>query len=416
MRFLIYGLNMAPEPIGVGKYTGELAAWLCEQGHDVRVISAPPYYPDWRVGKGHTSTFWRREEMGGVSIYRCPLYVPYHPGGLRRVLHLASFALSSLPIALWQALTWRPNVMFVVEPTFLAAPVGLVAGALAGSKTWLHVQDFEIDAAFDLGLLKGGWLKRVVNFIETFLLRRFDRVSSISANMCKRLVGKGVPEDKAVLFPNWVDTDVIKPLSGASSFRKELGLSEENVVALYAGNVNEKQGIDVLAEVAVVMEKKSPNVRFVFAGGGGRWQAFQKQVEGLSNVLTLPLQPAKRLNDLLNLADIHLLPQRADTADLVMPSKLSGMLASGRPVIATASKCTQIAQIVSDCGIVVPAGDKDAMVDAVMLLLEDQALRKSLGKNARKKAEELWKKDSVLSEFMTAMKALVTNGASVQKR
>src|SRR6266481_5846474 len=133
MRLLIYGLNHAPEPTGIGRYTGEMAAWLAARGHDLRVIAAPPYYPAWRVVAGHSGWRWRRERRDGALVFRCPLYVPPRPRGATRLLHLASFAVSSLPVALVEAIAWRPELVFAVAPALASAPGALLAARLAGA-------------------------------------------------------------------------------------------------------------------------------------------------------------------------------------------------------------------------------------------------------------------------------------------
>ena len=126
LKLLIYGLNYAPEPVGIGRYTGELATWLAARGHQVRVITAPPYFPQWHA-QGNR---YRREHRDGVSIWRCPLWVPRKPTGLTRLLHLASFALSSLPVLLLQW-RWRPQVVLTVAPAFFCAPSALLLAAHA---------------------------------------------------------------------------------------------------------------------------------------------------------------------------------------------------------------------------------------------------------------------------------------------
>jgi colanic acid biosynthesis glycosyl transferase WcaI len=146
--------------------------------------------------------------------------------------------------------------------------------------------------------------------------------------------------------------------------------------------MGKKQGLDLLVDAAWQLSHRS-NLRFVFCGEGSYRQVLAEKCKVLSNVTILPFQPSERLNDLLNLADIHLLPQRADAADLVMPSKLTGMLASGRPVVATAHPSTQLASAVRGLGIVVPPGDPDAFVSAITALAADKNLRLQLGQEAR---------------------------------
>jgi colanic acid biosynthesis glycosyl transferase WcaI len=410
VRILIYGLNYAPELTGIGKYTGEMAEWLTARGHEVRVVTAPPYYPAWKIREDYRGTFYRVENRGGKNrvkpvVYRTPLYVPERPSGLKRVAHLASFMLGTLPVMVRQ-MFWEPDVVFTVEPTFFCAPLALMAAQGTGAESWLHVQDFEVDAAFDLGLLPAkGPVHSFALWLEEFFTRGFSRVSSISEKMVERSLVKGVVEDRAVLFPNWVDVEAIRPLeSGAGNrFRAELGL-EGKTVLLYSGNMGAKQGLEVLAPLARSFEDDT-GVHFVFCGDGAFRPILEESVRGHANVTLLPLQPYERLNELLNMADVHLLPQRADAADLVMPSRLTGMLSSGRPVLATATEGTQVARVVGGgtgvdaCGVVVPAADEYALHEAARQLIEDSAIRARLGANGRRYAVEYLGKQQVLERF-----------------
>ena len=409
MRILVYGLNHAPELTGIGKYTGEMTQWLAGRGHQVRVVTTPPYYPAWKVSQGYRALGYTVENLDGAKVYRCPLFVPSQQSGVKRMLHLLSFACGSLPVMLAQR-AWRPQIIFTVEPAFFGAPVALLATSVVGAAAWLHVQDFEIDAAFDLGLLpSGGAIHRFALAFERFFTRRFDRVSSISRNMVQRSLAKGVSPEKAVLFPNWVDTEVIHPLSGENPLRRDLGIGDDKVVMLYSGNMGLKQGLEALAPLARHFSTEA-HAHFIFCGDGTFRPQLEEMVRGMGNVSLLPLQPLDRLNVLLNAADIHLLPQRADAADLVMPSKLTGMLASGRPVVATAAAGTQVADVVSGCGIAVPAEDFDAVCAAIKLLLEDADLRRGLGHAAREYAVQHLGRDQVLLQFEAEIEAL---GASV---
>ena len=405
MKLLILGLNFAPELTGIGKYTWEMAEWLTARGHDVRVVTAPPYYPAWRVADGYSAWKYMHETMKGVDVWRCPLYVPEKQSGLRRILHLASFAVSSLPLMVRQ-LFWKPDVVFVVEPPLFCAPAAWLGSRLAGARCWLHIQDFEVDAAFELGLLPPGRLRRFVSAVERWLMRRFDRVSTISHRMIEKLNDKGVPKARQVYFPNWVGISQIHPLERASRYRRELGIDEQCVVALYSGNMGEKQGLEVVIEAAECL-KDDRTIQFVLCGEGASHARMQQMARNLANVHWLPLQPVEKLNELLNLADIHLLPQRTDAADLVMPSKLTGMLASGRPVIATVNEGTQIAEVIQGAGVVVPPGDSEALAAALKDLSNDPELRRKMGEAGRNHAINHLSLDAVLSKFEQDLKVCV---------
>jgi len=414
-KILLYGLNFSPELTGIGKYTGELAAWLAARGHAVRVVTAPPYYPDWKVGAGFKNAWTTdtgcRVEPGmttdALTVWRCPLWVPAQPGGLKRLLHLASFALSSLPVMLRQ-IVWRPDVVWVVEPALFCAPTAVVVARLCGAKAWLHVQDFEVDAAFDLGLLRGKWLRRLVLGAERWLMRRFDVVSTISQRMHQRLLDKGVLADKARLAVNWVDMAqfALPSLDGVAAYRRELGIADGAVVALYSGNMGGKQGLELLADVALLCSE----VAFVFCGNGAGRSDLVARCAGLPNVRFLDLQPLERLPDLLATADIHLLPQKAEAADLVMPSKLTGMLASARAVVARAHVGTELASVVQGCGLVVPPGDAVAFAHAVRALASDRAQREQLGAAGYLYAQEHLDRQAVLQKFEADVLAMISNG------
>lgn len=406
LKVLLYGLNFAPEPVGIGKYSGELAAWLAGRGHQLRVITSPPYFPAWRAQDNR----YRQEQRERVALWRCPLWVPRRPSGLTRLLHLASFALSSLPVLLRQG-RWRPDVVITVAPAFFCAPGALLFTALGGRRrrSWLHIQDFELDAAFELGLLKGRWLRGLAERWERATLRGFDRVSTISGAMVQHAIAKGVEPSQAVLLPNWVDLAAIQPQSehqrAGNPYRQELGIGPEQRVLLYSGSMNKKQGLELLVE-AIERLADVPDLVWLLAGEGPNKAELVAATAGLAHVKILPLQPAERLNDWLNLADVHLLPQKAGTADLVLPSKLLGILASGRPLVASSPAASELGQIAAQAGLRVEPEDGEAFAAALLQLVQNQPLRQQLGQAARQLAEQRYGQEAVLRQLEQDLKAL----------
>jgi colanic acid biosynthesis glycosyl transferase WcaI len=388
MRFLIYSANFSPEPTGVGKYSGEMAAWLADRGHQVRVIAAPPYYPQWKVDREYLWPPFRRERLQGIDVWRAPIWVPKSPDGFGRTVHLLSFAITSFPLMLW-SIGWRPHVVLTVAPAFMCAPAGLLTAGLCGAKSWLHLQDFEIDVAFQMGLLKGKFMKRVALCMERWMLRRFHTVSTISSRMVERLLRKGVVRERTCFFPNWV----VVSNPGQNTYRAELGIPESAVVALFSGSLGGKQGLMVIPAAARRLAPRA-DIVFVVCGEGVMRPRLESASNGLPNIRLLPLQPAERLPELLSMADMHLMPQSPDAADLVLPSKLSGMLASGRPVVATCRPGTEIGEIVSQCGLVVPPQDSLALANAIGALADEPALRRDLGRRAREIAETRFDRDA----------------------
>ncbi len=217
-----------------------------------------------------------------------------------------------------------------------------------------------------------------------------------------KLRAKGVSVGRMRFFPNWVDIAHIYPLAEPSHYREELGIAPDVKVLLFSGTLGGKQGLMVIPEAARKLAHRQ-DLMFVVCGDGVMKPQLEVASAGLANILFLPLQPFERLGQLLGLADVHLLPQSPEAADLVLPSKLSGMLASGRPVIATCQLDTEIARVVSKCGLVVPPENSDALATAIESLFEDEDARLHLGAQARHYAKESFDKNSVLERFVNQL-------------
>jgi putative colanic acid biosynthesis glycosyltransferase WcaI len=297
---------------------------------------------------------------------------------------------------------WRPDVVLLIEPTLFCCTQTLCVARLSGAAAWLHVQDFEVDVAFQLGDFSSSALKHSIQTLERFLMRKFNRVSTISDRMVERLSSKGVDPVRTVLFPNWVDTSEIYPLTVSNPLRIKLGISERAIVALYSGNMGLKQGLSLLIEASRQLVSR-PDIVFVICGDGPYRDTLMEMAPKGSNVIFLPLQPASQLNDLLNMADIHLLPQVVCAADLVMPSKLTGMLASGKAVVATAEEGTQLAKVLEERGLCTPPGDVTAFAAAVARLADDRELRLRMGDEARKYAVIHLNRDEILTRFESSL-------------
>jgi colanic acid biosynthesis glycosyl transferase WcaI len=398
MKILLLGINYAPEKVGIAIYTARMAEALVEQGHKVEVVAARPYYPGWRLMDGHSGFAYTRGCERGVSITRVPLYVPRNPSGAKRVLHHISFALAALPSMLLRGLGWRPDLVIAIAPSLIAAPLARLAALLCGARTWLHVQDFEVEAAFATGLIGDiGLNGRLARRFERWILTGFDSVSSISRQMCSRLAEKGVAPERIVAFRNWADLDAISPLERASLYRAEWGIETPHV-ALYSGNIANKQGIEIVVEAARLLQHRK-DLTFVVCGEGPNRGRLEALAQGLANIQFRDLQPKERLNELLGLASVHLLPQCASAAGLMLPSKLANTLASGRPLVVTAAQGTNLAIEAEGCGLVVEPGNAEAFGQAIAQLIDDPALRMKTGASARQRAEHRWNGRVILGEF-----------------
>jgi colanic acid biosynthesis glycosyl transferase WcaI len=412
VRILLVGLNYAPEKVGIAVYTSGLAEALVVAGHDVEVIAGQPYYPRWQTEPGYSAWRWTRAVEKGVVVHRAPHYVPSNPTGIRRVIHHVTFAASSLAPALSAALSLKPDLVVSIAPSLLSAPVGCIAAQISGASKWLHVQDLEIEAAFGMGLLKEqSWLGHLARRFERSILQAFDRVSALTPEMQARLIGKGLPRDRATILRNWADPTISpRDPASAAGLRADLGITTP-LVALYSGNIANKQGIEIVVEAARLLANRS-DLTFLICGEGPNLEALKARGAGLPNLRFAPLQPKARLPELLALADIHLLPQLPAAAQVVMPSKLTNMLASGRPVVATADAGTALAREVEGAGIITKPEDPVAFANAVARLCDDWALRQRLGETAANRAAEVWSHDAIMNGFLEAIADLCAQRSS----
>ncbi|WP_430427425.1 WcaI family glycosyltransferase [Parasphingorhabdus sp.] len=404
LKILILGLNYTPEPTGIAVYTAGLAKELAANGHVVEVVTGYPYYPDWKVKSGYSASRFQREIVDGISIVRCPLYVPNNPTGLKRIVHHLSFAVSAFFPTIRAAMKLKPDLVFTIVPSLIAAPVAKIAAKLGGAKSWLHVQDFEVEAAIATGQLPGkAIVSKSASWFEKTVFGMFDKLSSISPQMCKKLVHKGVKKSAVYELRNWADLDMVR-FEPDSLFREKWNISTPNV-ALYSGSIAEKQGIETIIEVARLMAERD-DLTFIICGNGPNRARLEKMAADCPNLQFHDLQPIEQLNSLLNLATIHLLPQKAGAADLVLPSKLTNMLASGRPVLAGAEAGTGLAAEVEGCGLIFEPGSAESMADGILQLLDDSSSYDRYSKAALERAEERWSLKKIIGNLLVEIEKI----------
>ena len=404
MKILIYGINYSPELTGIGKYTGEMAKWLSSD-NQIRVITAPPYYPEWKISKGFSSKKYTRSYENNIEVIRCPLYVPSRPSSLKRLIHLISFSLSSsLPIL--YSFFWRPNLIIQVVPTMFCSLQTILLGFFGKNKTIIHIQDFEVDAMFGLSMLKVGFLKKLAFFIEIRILNSFDYVSTISEGMMKLAIKKGVKPNKLIFLPNWSELDHFFNIDVDKQLKENLKLIHDKNLVLYSGNMGEKQGLEIVIQAAKEMRNED-EFHFIMIGDGSSRKKLIELSKSLSlkNITFLPLVSYESLPTLLDAASCHLIIQKAGAADLVMPSKLINIFAVGGNSIITAEKETTLGNICLDYpGIanLIPPESLKQLVSSI----KETSLKKKPNLIAQNYAKTYFDKDVILTNFIKTFESV----------
>ena len=414
MRILFLGINYWPEQTAVAPFTTGRCEYMAAHGHQVVVCTAFPFYPQWRIEPQYRGRLFAREERNGVTILRCPLYVPRRVTSFKRILHEASFLATSL---VRSSAGSRPELIFVNSPPLSLSVAGILLSRLWGVPYVFHVADLQPDTAVDLGMLNHGKLVKALYGLERIAYRDAALVSTLTPAMRERIVAKGIAPEKVVLFSDWTDPPLFDiPLQGGGQeFRNSLGL-RDHLLVVHAGNMGVKQGLEVILGAA---QRTAANARisYLLVGDGAMRESLEDRARrmALSNLRFLPLLPTADFHDLLAAADVGLLTQQRTVADIVFPSKVLTLLASGKPVVASVSAESEVARVLNDtgAGVTVPAEDPGALADAVLALDRDPDRRRLMGERGRACALARWDPKRILPLMEARLQQVVSAGGTV---
>lgn len=397
---MVLGINFSPELTGIGKYTGEMVDWLSEQGYECAMVTSFPYYPNWKVQAPYSGKWFKTEKFkdNKMVIYRCPFYVPANPSGLKRIIHEASFFASAFITV--NRLLFKPGYdkIICIAPPFHLGFLAWYYKLFKGGKINYHIQDMQIEAARDLKVVKSEWVFKVLFGLERWILKRMNSISSISVGMIRKIKAKTGRD--LVMIPNWVDTEKFRPITDRASLKPKWGFDPQHKVVLYSGSIGEKQGLDALIDIAANLSTHE-HIRFVICGTGPYKAKLEEMVQSrqLSNIRFLPLQGNDVFNEFLNFADVHLVLQKAEAADLVMPSKLTTILSCGGLAIATSFPGTGLYDVIHehDMGILIDPENSVQLEDAILKACSgDYSTQKA---NARAYAEKYLNRDAILGQM-----------------
>ena len=377
-RLLFVNQYYWPDHASTAQHLTDLTESLAEQGHECHVLCAQGRY---QPGAPRPPKY---EVHNGVHVHRVPAT------SLGRKSDLTRYAdyLSYYARAFWTALT-LPRFDAVV--TLTTPPIiGLVGTVLRRIKGTRHIywsMDLHPDASLALGHLSArNPLVAGLAWLSDLVYRQADQVVVLGAYMADRISAKRVRRDRLVSIPVWSRRDEIYPLPRAGHpLRAELGLADK-FVAMYSGNLGLAHTFDEFLEAARRLRDR-PEIVFLFVGAGPRLAEVRavKEAEGLDNVRFLDYFPREQLHASLSVADVHLISMRREMTGIVVPGKLYGAMASGRPTLFVGPEHCESADTIrqADCGLTVRQDDADGVVEAIQRLAADRALAEGLGNRGR---------------------------------
>ncbi|WP_282122587.1 WcaI family glycosyltransferase [Algibacter mikhailovii] len=385
-----------PEDTAIGLYNTQMVEWLEIKGYKVTVITGFPSYPQWRIRDEYRDkkTFLL-EGHNKTKIYRYKQYVPSTPTFLTRILLLLDFTFGSFVNVLKIK---ECDVVISIVPHTSTLLLGWILKNRSKAILWNHIQDFEFDAANETGIStnKRGIKKVVFNAlfkVETWLLNKGDINSTISYKMLDKLKSKS--KSKTFYFPNWINYKNIDPSIGG----KHDYLPEASFNILYSGNIGDKQDWEFFLQFAEKLT--SYNVNIIVVGDGSKREWLIGKVNSLKNVKYYPPVPYSELSSLLCSADLHVLFQKNDVVDSVMPSKLLGMMASAKPSLITGNMDSEVKVVINESkgGFYISDADVEKCISIVKELINSPEKVSTTGLNARAYVVNKFSSEKVLASF-----------------
>ncbi|MFE9956937.1 glycosyltransferase family 4 protein [Micromonospora sp. NPDC005299] len=395
MRVTILGGHYAPEPTGNAPYTAGLANGLVARGHDVRVITSHPHYPEWRVREGYGG--WSVSgEVEGVRVQRLGHYVPARPSGGRRLLSELSLGIRFLT-ARWH----RPDVVLLVSPNLItSALAALRARRSRGLATGIWIQDL-----YSLGITETGQGGRsaatALKALESRTLRSATGVVVIHDRFRSFVTETlGVPAGCVEVIRNWSHVDPPMEVDRAA-VRNRRGWDPDVTVILHAGNMGAKQGLENVVEAARLADRQRAPVRFVLLGDGNQRARLQSLARDVTSIEFVAPLPDDEFRQTLGSADILLVNERAGMKEMSVPSKLTTYFSASLPVLAATDEASVTASEIdtSGGGTRVAAGDPQALLDAALSLRADPARARALGAAGRRFRDTALGQDAALDHF-----------------
>jgi glycosyltransferase involved in cell wall biosynthesis len=283
----------------------------------------------------------------------------------------------------------RPDVVLCMTDPPMVGDVSLLVARRFRAPLVVISQDVFPEIAVRLERLSNPLLIRVLDEVTRFYLRRADRVVAIGDTMRNRLEAKGVRPDRLRVIPNWTDTAAITPVGRDNPWARENDLVDRFVV-MHSGNVGHAQDLETLIRASTLL-RDVDRLAVVLTGFGARHAYYERLVEELDAraVRFLPYQPRELLSQSLSSADIHFVGLARGLAGYVVPSRLYGILAAGRPVLVSADEDSETAEIVRrvGCGLVVPPGEPDRVAEAIRGLAAGEHDLNELGRLGREYVE-----------------------------
>lgn len=387
MKLLFITSSYYPDIGPNARIIDEIVQDLAALGHEITVLCGMPHHPHQIVPPEYRGKLFADEKHGPVDVRRTYIYAEPGKTPLGKILNYFSFMISCVLGGLRLKLKRkRYDFIFVISPPLLEGISGLVLSKIFKAPYLFNVQDIYPDIAVSHGLITNKKLIAALSWTERLIYKKSIALSVISEGFRRNMESKGVPREKIIIVPNWVNTNFYTPADRLTPFRTENGFTPEDFIVLFAGTIGHSQGLSTLIRAAEKLHSNT-NIKFLITGQGADRANIEKLVAELSltNVKFHDPVPQTRMPEVIATADANLVSLLKGKSTTTIPCKTYEVMSSGRPLLAAVDKDGDNWQIINtaNAGVHIDPENAQELADAIQSLYNNRPLAAQLGQNGR---------------------------------
>jgi len=403
-KILILSLVFPPDNVSTAQIMGDLSRELFRLRNDIIVVTSTPHYnPDPIAEKQQPLKKYLFNIVKKSNYNDIPVFHVYMPRkGKNPLLRALSWAWFSIAVIISPLFFLKKiDVIFCPSPPLTLGLSAYIISRLLGAQYIYNVQEIYPDFAINSGYLKNRLLIKLLFSIEKFIYSKAKLITVIGRDMSKNIILKGIPKEKVIIIPNFVDINFFHPMPKENQFRKEFNLDNKFVIS-YAGNIGPGQDIESFINAAYLLREIS-SIHFILVGTGMLFDKIAKEIDmlNLKNITLIGFQPYSKVPEIYAASDLCFVPQDGSIVGNAIPSKIYRIMASGRPVLATTKEGSDLHELIvaSDCGLVCPPNSPEMISQKILWCYENREYLLGKGLSGRKYAEKYFSLETISKSY-----------------
>lgn len=400
MRILLHIIQFPPDVNSTGLLMEQICEELQAYGHEIWVVTTFPHYAQFRVWDAYRGRLVQLDSHKGLRVVRLSVFASGRKQNMRhRLINYLSF--NALAMIAHLLIRKRFDVVLCTNGSFFSGVSAYLSGLFTGTPFVYNIQDLYPETPAQAGQLQNSSSVRLLKQVARFMYHTAAHITVITPAFREHLRAEGVPPAKISVIPNFVNTQFIQPLPKRNAFSERHGLVDTFVIS-HAGNLGYVYDLETLLEAAAQLTNY-PDIVILIVGDGVAKPELERKAAALElpNVRFLPFQPLADLPLLRATSDIQVSLYKYGSAKNSMPSKIYEIMASGRPILASAEQESDVRTLIDTtaCGLCVEPQNVTQLTDAILTLYHDPTCRAEMAKHGREHAEQYYSRQVVAARY-----------------